>query len=639
MDRHVLRMIGRWGALVLVGGFLALGCSTTQPASEAPSIVPPDTLPRPPTGRLSGMEVGLDSIRLEPMPPALLRTPRADSLRRLRQAVRAREPGFDRPQPTLRDTASASRAYVDADSLSAFTRNAERLQELMGDVLVRQDSTRVRSRRALRFMERSETVFTDQVRIVERGDTLWADTVRYDQRRKIGYARGNVRLSDGDVTVLAPRADYYNDEKYAVFPDTITLVDSSRTLRASAGEYFSDAKRAEFYGHVRLNDDETRIRSDSLTYYRADSVSLAYGNVFIKRGPQEPSATGEQRERTYLFGQRARLESARDYSRVEGQALLLQVRTDSAGTPSDTLMVRSHTMEATRADTLRRLVAVDSVRVWQSDLGAAADSTVYDRIPAPDTAAASPPPYEEIRLYQQPITWFERNQVTGDTIRVVVRNRSIDSVYVTANAFAAQLDTASQRIQQLKGRRMTAAFRNDSLRRLVARPNAQTVYFRTAEDGTLDGAGQTSGDRIVMDFRRGTLAKARVYSGVQLRSWKGENVPQNLALDGLRWQPDRRPTKDEFLRQPRVRTHLPSFGRPPIVVADSLRPDSLAPSRSPLPYDTLQTVPATPPDTARTTRPSPPGSRTGSGRKPAGGAPSNRSERPSRSPEPSRDPS
>lgn len=602
MDRRALRTIGRWGALVLVGAFLTLGCATTQPASEAPSSVQIGTLAAPPQQVVFVTEGELDSVRLEPLPPALLRTSRADSLRRLRQARRAREPEFERPRPTPRDTASESRAYVDADSLSAFTRNDERLQELLGSVLVRQDSTRLRSRRALRFLERSETVFTNQVRIVERGDTLWADTVRYDQRRKIGYARGNVRLTDGDVTVLAPRADYYNDEKYAVFPDTITLVDSRRTLRASAGEYFSDAERAEFYGRVHLNDDGTAVRSDSLTYYRADSVSLAYGDVFIERGPQGPSVAGEQRERTYLFGQRARLESARDYSRVEGQALLIQVRTDSAGTPSDTLMVRSSTMEATRADTLRRLVAVDSVRVWQSNLGATADSTVYDRIPAPDTAASTTPPYEEIRLYQQPITWFEQNQVTGDTIRVVVRNRSIDSVYVTANAFAAQLDTASQRIQQLKGRRMTAAFRNDSLRRLVAQPNAQTVYFRTGEDGTLEGAGQTSGDRIVMDFQGGTLSKARVYSGIQLRSWKGENVPQNLALDGLRWQPEWRPTKAEFVRQQRVRDRLPAFGRPPLVRADSLRPDSLAPSRPPLPYDTLQTVPATPPDTARSVR-------------------------------------
>lgn len=600
-------------ALALAGGVLLLGCSTTRPAGDAPSVRG-DTIAVSALFDASALMGERDTIRLERLPPATLRRPGADTLRRPREA--GRRPGVGpRPPSAGADTATANRAYVDADSLSAFMRNGERLQELMGNVFVRQDSTRLRSARALRYLQRDETVFTDRVRIVERGDTLWADTVRYDQQRKIGYARGNVRLTDGDITVLAPRADYYNREKYAAFPDTITLVDSSRTLRASAGEYFSDAKRAEFYGLVRLVDDNTAVEADSLTYYREDKVSLAYGDVFIERGPRRADPAAEPGDRTYLFGQQARLEEDRDYSRVTGNTLLIQVRTDSAGASSDTLLVASQQMEATRADTLRRLVAVGAVRIWQSDIAAAADSAVYDRIPAPDTTQTEAPPYEETRLYQEPISWFEETQVTGDTIRVVVRDRSIDSVYVESDAFAAQLDTASQRIQQLKGRSMVASFRNDSLRRLVARPNAQTIYFRTNETGELDGAGKTSGDRVVMAFRDGTLKEARVYGGIQLSSWKGPQVPENLSLQGLQWQPERRPTKSEFLRQPRVQRYLPAFGRPPALADERPEADSTAPAPDRMPYDTLRTAPTAPRDTTRTRSPEP-GSRVGSGRSP-----------------------
>ena len=610
MNCRVSRTTGSWVALALVGGVLLLGCSTTGPAGDAPTPRL-DTTDVPASLDASVLMGERDTIRLERLPPAPLRRPGADTLRRPRQA--GQRPGIPpRRPPAGADTVTDTRAFVDADSLSAFTRNGERLQELMGDVFVRQDSTRLRSARALRYLQRDETVFTERVRIVERGDTLWADTVRYDQRRKIGYARGNVRLTDGDITVLAPRADYYNREKYTVFPDTITLVDSSRTLRASTGEYFSNDKRAEFYRNVRLLDESTAIEADSLTYYREDKVSLAYGDVFIERGPQRPGSATEEGDRTYLFGQRARMEQNRDYSRVSGNALLIQVRADSAGAPSDTLMVSSQQMEATRTDTLRRLVAVDSVRIWQSDIAAASDSAVYDRTPASDTAQTEAPPYEETRLYQGPITWFEQTQVTGDTIRVVVRNRSVDSVYVESDAFAAQLDTASQRIQQLKGRGMIASFRNDSLRRLVARPNAQTIYFRTNGAGELDGAGKTSGDRVVMAFRDGKLKEARVYGGVQLSSWKGKQVPENLSLQGLRWQPQQRPTQGEFLRQTRVRRHLPAFGRPPVADKRS-RADSTAPASDRVPNDTLRTVPTAPRDTARTRSPRP-GSRVGSGR-------------------------
>ncbi|MFB6099305.1 MAG: hypothetical protein ABEK84_09395, partial [Salinibacter sp.] len=71
------------------------------------------------------------------------------------------------------------------------------------------------------------------------------------------------------------------------------------------------------------------------------------------------------------------------YSRVEGNALLVRIRTDSTGTPSDTLVVGARRLEAFRTDTHRRLVAVGSVRIWQPDLSAVADSAVYDRVVAP----------------------------------------------------------------------------------------------------------------------------------------------------------------------------------------------------------------------------------------------------------------
>jgi lipopolysaccharide export system protein LptA len=568
------------------------------------------------------------------MPPAEVRTvaPRTPALPDpADQAARAGEPFV------LTDTAGASRAFVDADSLSAFQRGGERLQELFGDpVFVRQDSTRIRSARALRSLTRREILFTDPggVRIFERGDTLVADTVRYDQRRKIGYARGNVRLTDGEIDAYAPRATYYADAKRSVFPERVLLVDSARTLSAQAGVYFSDAERAEFFGEVRLTDPTTRMAADSVTYFRDTEVSVARGDVFLQRWPdglpagvRADSATGRTwgpdqtrgpaqppeppsdaagprlseaesaggGERTYLFGRQARLDETQGTSEIEGDALLIQIRADSTGAPSDTLMVRAARMTATRSDTLRRLVADSTVRIWQSDLAARADSAVYDRIAASSepsgttdsvAARAQPaPPREETRLFQTPVAWFEQTQVTGDTIRVVARSRSLDTVYVQARAFAAQLDTATQRLQQLKGRTMTAQFRGDSLRSILATPNGQILWFHTDDAGDLKGAMEASGDRVWIRFFSDSTA-VRVYPGVQTRFLEADEVPDGLALEGLNWRPDARPQRAAFVEQERVRRWLPDFAGPPKPGEPppaALRPDSLqtaAPART-----------------------------------------------------------
>ncbi|WP_103019181.1 OstA-like protein [Salinibacter altiplanensis] len=285
------------------------------------------------------------------------------------------------PPPTLApsasDTSDRSRALVEADSLSTFSRDGNRVQDLFGEVFVRQDTTRLRSDYARRYLARSDLLFTDNVVMYERGDTLRADTVRYDRATDVGYARGNVRLTNGDVDVWADSARYYSAEKRTVFPDSVVLVDSNRVLRAQRGTYWSDEERAEFGGRVRLTEPGTMLLADSLTYDRDRDRSTAYGNVFIdRRGDADADTTA----RTYLFGDRADNREARRYSRVEGNALLVRVRMDSTGAPSDTLVVQARRLESFRTNTHRRLVAVDSVRIWQPDLSAVADSAVYDRV-------------------------------------------------------------------------------------------------------------------------------------------------------------------------------------------------------------------------------------------------------------------
>jgi lipopolysaccharide export system protein LptA len=614
-------------------------------------------------------------------------TTAADSLPR---ADRAPADTADRP------------ALVDADSLSAFTDDGERIQDLFGNVFVRQDSTRLRSRYARRYLERDEFLFAQNVTIFERGDTLYADTVRYDKNRKIGRARGNVRLTDGQVTVRAPRAVYYTQEKRSVFPDSVVLVDSSRVLRARAGEYFSEEKRAEFYGNVRLTDPDTYMEADSVTYLRDEEESRARGNVFIERNPRSRRAASEDTtSRTFLFGRTARNEEKRKFSHIEGNALLVRIRADSAGRPSDTLLVAAHEMEATRLDTLNRLVAIDSVRIWEPTLSAVADSAVYDRVEPRRTAEPEPtpwqpprpddpllaralfppvpdldsliaatrirggariedrkariedresrmggrdslrgdslrpdsmrtdslradsvgidslraggsvegagdeaggdsaedsteePPLEESRLYQNPVTWFKNAQVTGDSIRVLVRNRSVDTVFVRGNAFAAQQDTAVGEIQQLTGKTITATFRDEALDRIVAEPNARAIRFLAGEGEGGNGAAKPSGDRIIIEFTDGEVTRVRVLGGVQSQYYQAGSVPEPFQLEGFSWTPERKPTRDALLT-PRARERLgialtPDAPQPDSLRPDSLRPDSLRPDS--LRPDTMRAAP------------------------------------------------
>ena len=461
-------------------------------------------------------------------------------------------------QPSISESADTAKVreveILQEPRMTGAAENGRRVQKLTGvgqRVLLRQDETLLRAWHVTRYLDSDEILFVDSVLIVEDGDSLRADSVLYNKRLKTGRARGNVRLTDGEVTVLAPSALYYTEEKLSVFEETVKLIDSTSTLTSLAGEYFSDQKRAEFYGSVHLDGERTTVDSDSITYFRDTKISIARSNVVTERlgGEEEADST----TRTLLFGDWVYSDEPNRTSRAEGRPLLVQIRMDSTGAPSDTLIVRARSLHTSEADSLRRMVALDSVKIWQRDYAAVADSAVFDRIERDSTSR------DDMRLFDAPMAWFDRSQVSGDTLRVTAKDGETDSLFVRANTFVAQLDTVSNRINQIKGQHLVG-FIEGSQRRFTVEPNAETIWHLNKEERP-DGGVQVSADRIHILFAGDKPQQARWIGGVQGTQYAENLLPSPFQLEGYRWEPDVKPTKDGLLRLRGV--ELPPGPEPP----------------------------------------------------------------------------
>ncbi len=437
--------------------------------------------------------------------------------------------------------------FLNSDKFSRSIVNGEPIQVFEGNVIMNQpdekDTLYLWAHRVIRYEMRNEVLLIGNVLIVQHNDSLSADSVRYFSSPKKGIANGNVRLSDGEVQVFAPAALHFFDDKHTIFDHNVRLVDSATVLTSLDGEYFADEKRAEFYGNVVLQEDNTYLESDSITYYRETEISLGYGNVFIERiGGDEEGAAADSTTRTFLFGHHIYNDNQSGYSRMIGNALLFQLRQDSAGAETDSLIMIAHAMEVIRDDSLQRLIAIDSVQIWRKDFSARADSAVYDRISLENT-----PLQEENRLFESPMAWFDSYQLTGDTLRATAFDGHIDSLFVLSNAFAADEDSTTQRINQLKGKNLVGLFEQDSLKSLTVGPQAQAIYFKVGDDDQLGGI-KTSGDRIALRFKNNDLDEIGVYSGIEGDYYDGALIPDPFQLDGFSWQPEKRPTEAGLLQ-------------------------------------------------------------------------------------------
>lgn len=330
---------------------------------------------------------------------------------------------------------------------------------------------------------------------------------------------GKVKVTREQVTVMADRGVYYGNERRMDSEGNVRLQDDGVLLLADFGSYYPDEKRARFWQNVAVYDTSSLIQADELTYYEGEGRSIAQGNVRLI----------DDKNHTVILGQKLEHEDARGYTRVSELPRLLQIDTTSAGTV-DTLIVTSRVMESF-VDSTRRYIATDSVALVRGDLASMSQKTTFY------------PEEDRITLRGEPTMWYDRTQVSGDSIDIILRDGKAHHVVVMGRAFAISMSNTlyPRRFDQLSGEAMTMTFSDDRIQRIEVNTTATSLYF-LYDEGRPNGVNRSSGDSIILTFADGDVNEIKVTGGVQ-----GQYYPENMVaereleynLTGFHWKEER----------------------------------------------------------------------------------------------------
>ncbi len=387
--------------------------------------------------------------------------------------------------------------------------------------------------------------FIGNVIMVQNRTTIYCDSATFYRNQNTVYAFGHVRVTEGDsVTITGERLVYRGDERRATLTSNVVftklntatlytdqlefdrnlnlaryfnggkLVDSVNTLTSQKGYFNTITNMATFKTDVIGTHPDYVMRSDSLQYHTRTKVvyfrSLTHitdieGNTFSYEGGEYNTLskrstfthgqaetpgywlTGEhmalddvrkiyrargnvvmvsKEEKLTIYGDEAVYNKGDGYSKVYGHTLVAKTTDDL-----DTLYLTADTLVSIESEdpAKKRLLAYHHVRIFKSDLQGLADSVVY---------------FEQdsiIVLYRSPALWSEGNQMTSDTIQIVMHNNTIDRIYLRPNAFVISQDSIKN-YNQIKGRKMTAYFGKGQIDRVLVEGNGESLYFALEED-------------------------------------------------------------------------------------------------------------------------------------------------------------
>jgi lipopolysaccharide export system protein LptA len=366
------------------------------------------------------------------------------------------------------------------------------------------------------------------VRFIEATTTVDCDTaVQFLQSRKIRLV-GNIVIVRDTVTIRGEEGFYFPDERKSVLETNVNLTDQQVLLKSQKGLYLSDAKTAYFSERVSLKDTANLIFSDSLVYYRNDAHAIALGNVVVTNPTDNIVITGG-------YGEHFTNEKR---SFITDNPVLTKIDTASSGA-NDTLVIRAKRMDAFRneSDTLPRIDITDSVRIRRGVLRSRSNKARYLL------------EKKMILLYDNPIVWYENNQLTGDSIVVELREEGrrnrIDKMLIYRRAFLASkdsLDNSVRKFNQISGDEMVITFSETSqINRADVFKQSRSLYY-TFDDGKPKGANLTSGDEITVYFQNNQIQSITFRGAIEGTQYPERLIQRVQNLPNFQWRDSEKPT-------------------------------------------------------------------------------------------------
>ena len=319
----------------------------------------------------------------------------------------------------------------------------------------------------------------ENVRMENKGTTLFTDSFDYDRNKNIGYYFNGGMLVDSVNELTSVYGQYATDTKMAFFKNKVRLVNPQFTLTSDTLVYNTDTKIATivsptvieadsgfvytdrgWYNTVSgksmlydrstvVSKDRTKtITADSLNYDRTDGFVEAFGNMVVN----------DTVRKIIIMGNYGYYDENTEYTFATDSAQMIEYsQQDSTFLHADSLFMLT-------VDSNREVRAYYGVRFYRTDLQGVCDSLQYKTVDS------------IMRLYKNPILWNDSYQLTGDTIKILFNDSTIERMNVVNYAFAIQeIDTTYY--NQLKSRNLTAFFDAGEIYQIDAEGNGEVIYY------------------------------------------------------------------------------------------------------------------------------------------------------------------
>lgn len=432
-------------------------------------------------------------------------------------------------------------AYLyDDNTLDAYSRvhiaKGDTLHLWCDKLNYRGDEKMARARNNVKLVDRGTTLQTHHLdydmgqdigwylnvgTIIDKDNTLRSEQGRYVSGERNFYFRYNVTLDNPKYTLYCDTLRYHTSTEVAYFLGPSCIVSEQNTIVCRQGWYDTRNDRAQFNHEARIEGDNQTIAGDSLFYDRKMGYGKALGHVVMTDTLEDVAMAGQQA----LY-----VEQSQRVIMTE-QALLQQFM------GNDTLSLHADTLYSYIEDLTdrRKMHAWKHVQYFRNDIQGRCDSLTYSYVDS------------TLRMYGLPVMWSERNQMTADSIHIIMRNGKVDKMWLHQSAFIASEEDSAM-YNQIRGKVMEASFVDQKLRKVVVKGNGQTVYFSGEEGGSPDSVNKAEASDLLIYVDDNKVERITFLNKPDATLYPLSKIElSDMLLKGFGWRANERPLSIEAI--------------------------------------------------------------------------------------------
>lgn len=380
--------------------------------------------------------------------------------------------------------------------------------------------------------------YSDGGKVVSDKTTLTSQSAVYYAETKDIYFKKNVHLTDPKNDIQSDSLMYNTEFRTIHFIAPTVIKSQSGEIFTSNGMYDLNSGSAEFYDQSVLKDSSRTVTGKKIAFDEKSGILNVEGNGKIVDTANKVIFLGGQlfmnRNDNSFLGTRKPvmiIYSDNDSTYISGDTLYSGVkyddRVDTLKTIGEDSTLSVQTISST--DTIRFFQAFHNVRIFNDSLQAVCGELNYSTLDS------------VFRLYQEPVAWNDKTQISGDTMIVFTQNQKPHLIKVFNNSFVINHPDPDI-FNQISGKTLDAFFIDGNIDMVEVKGFAQTIYYPQNEDSAYIGMNKTTGNRMYAYFANGEMQKVKFIQDIRGALYPMDQIPKEESrLEGFLWQDERRP--------------------------------------------------------------------------------------------------